>query len=136
MKHDHLASRRPALFLVAGVALAATSILLAALGDPPYLSLGDFSPWLAVFAVGLFLALFAVPFLIHRRLRGALEEDARWERALLGWGAVALALGAGGVLLGLPSGFASSSLAGSVAVVCIAEASLVLGTLVAWLLAG
>ena len=65
-----------------------------------------------------------------------LEADARWERALLWWGAVALAALALGLLLGLPSGFGSDSLAGSVGLVICVEAVLVLGTLVAWLISG
>ena len=38
------------------------------------------------------------------------------------------------LLIGLPSGFSSSSLGGAVGLVGIVEAGLVLGTLVAWLL--
>ena len=41
-----------------------------------------------------------------------------------------------GLALGLPSGFSSDSLAGSLGLVIVAEAILVVGTLVAWLLAG
>jgi hypothetical protein len=48
------------------------------------------------------------------RLGGALEADARWERALLWWGALALGALALGLLLGALAGFGADSLAGSV----------------------
>jgi hypothetical protein len=115
--------------------VAALAIPLAGAAGPPYLSLSALNPWLAVYAIGLFTALFAAPFAIHARLGGLLEADARWERALLLWGAVALAMLAVALLVGLPTGFASDSLAGSLAGVTLAEAVLVLGSLVAWLLA-
>jgi hypothetical protein len=127
--------RRPALYCAIGAAVAVVSVLLAGATGAPYLSLSALNPWLVVYAIGLFGALFATPFVIHARLGGALEADARWERALLLWGAVALATLALGLVAGLPSGFASDSLAGSLGAVTVAEAVLVLGSLVAWLLA-
>jgi hypothetical protein len=127
--------RRPALYCAIGAAVAVVSVLLAGATGAPYLSLSALNPWLVVYAIGLFGALFATPFVIHARLGGALEADARWERALLLWGAVALATLALGLAAGLPSGFASDSLAGSVGAVTVGEAVLVLGSLVAWLLA-
>jgi hypothetical protein len=130
------ADRAPALFCVAGVVVAAVAVPLAAAGGPPYLSFDALSPWIVVYAVGLFTALLAVPFALHRRLGGLLEADARWERALLWWGVIAVAALAVGLLLGLPSGFASDSLAGSVGLVSCIEAALVLGTLAIWLLSG
>ena len=93
------------------------SIPLAAAAGPPYLSLSALSPWLVTFSIGLFVALFAAPFAIHGRLGGLLEADARWERALLWWGAASLILLAAGILLGLAGDFASDSLAGSVGLV-------------------
>jgi hypothetical protein len=129
-------ARTPALYLAGGLAVALVSIGLAAVSGKPYLSLGDLNPWIAVFAIGLFAALFATPFAIHRGLGGLLEADARWERALLWWGAVSLAVLGLGLLLGLPSGFASDSLAGSIGLVAVVEAVLVLATLVVWLLSG
>ena len=80
---------------------------LAAAAGAPYLSFDALSPWILVYAIGLFTALLAVPFALHRRLGGLLEADARWERALLWWGPTAIAALAVGLLLGLPSGFAS-----------------------------
>ena len=130
------ADRAPALFCVAGVVVAAVAVPLAGAAGAPYLSFDALSPWIVVYAIGLFTALLAVPFALHRRLGGLLEEDARWERALLWWGAIAIAALAVGLLLGLPSGFASDSLAGSVGLVTCVEAGLVLGTLAIWLLSG
>jgi hypothetical protein len=123
-------------YLIGGLAVAAVSVGLAAVAGGPYLSLDALNPWLAVFAVGLFVALFATPFAIHRGLGGLLEADARWERALLWWGAVSLGVLGLGLLCGLPSGFASDSLTGSIGLVGVAEATMVLATLVVWLLTG
>jgi len=128
--------RRALLFVLAGACLATVSIPLAAAAGPPYLSLASLSPWIVTFAIGLFAALFATPFLIHARLGDELEADARWERALLWWGAVSIGVLAAGVLCGLPSGFAGDSLGGAVALVAVVEAVLVLATLVIWLLSG
>jgi hypothetical protein len=124
------------IYLFGGLAIAAVSVGLAAAAGGPYLSLDSLNPWVAVFAVGLFAALFATPFAIHRGLGGLLEADARWERALLWWGAVSLGVLAVGLLCGLPSGFASDSLAGSIGLVAVVEAVMVLATLVVWLLSG
>ena len=126
--------RRAALFVLAGAGTAIVSIPLAAAGGPPYLSLDSLSPWIVTYAVGLFTALFATPFLIHSRLRGELEADARWERALLWWGAVAAGVLAASVVCGLPSGFDSDTLGGAVGIVGIADAALILATLVVWML--
>ncbi len=126
--------RRPALFMVAGGGAAAVSLLLAAVAGPPYLSLQSLSPWIVTFAVGLFAALFATPFALHGRLSDQLEGDARWERALVIWGGVALGVLGIGLICGLPSGFDSGSLFGAVAIVAVVEAILVLATLVVWML--
>ena len=123
------------LFCVGGSAVAAVSIGLAAVAGPPYLSLAALNPWLVVYAIGLFAALFSVPVAFHAHLGGELEADARWERALLLWGLVALAALAVAVLVALAAGgFDSGSLAGSFAAVTVVEAVLVLGSLAAWLL--
>jgi hypothetical protein len=126
--------RRPALFITIGAATALVSVLLAAAAGAPYLSLDALSPWLVTFAIGLFAALFATPFALHGRIGGDLEGDARWERALLIWGAVALSVAAVGLLCGLPSGFDSNTLFGAIGIIAIAEAVLVLATLVTWML--
>jgi hypothetical protein len=124
------------LFVVGGSALAVLALVVAAATGAPYLSLSSLNPWVVVFAVGLFTALFAVPFAIHGWLGGMLEADDRWERALLWWGAVALGVLALGLLCGLPSGFGSDSLAGSLGLIAAVEAALVLVTLAIWLLSG
>ena len=129
-------ARRTALFVVAGAAVAIVSIPLAATAGSPYLSFSALSPWIVTFAIGLFAALFATPFLIHSRLGGTLEADARWERALLWWGAVAVAVLGASLLCGLPSGFDTDALGGAIAIVGVCEALLVLATLVVWLLSG
>jgi hypothetical protein len=128
--------RTPARFLAIGAGIALASIPLAAAAGSPYLSLDSLNPWLVGYAIGLFIALFATPFAIHRGLGGLLEADARWERALLWWGAISVALLALGALAGAPSGFDSDSLAGSIGLVTLVEAGLVLGTLVVWLVSG
>jgi hypothetical protein len=131
-----VADRRWAVVAVAGVAVAAVSILLAAAAGGPYLSLERLSPWLVTYAIGLFAALFAAPFLIRERLGGMLEADARWERALLLWGALALALLGVGLVCGLAGDFAADSLAGSFGLVSAVAAGLVLATLIVWLISG
>ena len=128
-------SPRPRSFALAGLALAAASVVLAAVAGPPYASLSHLSPWLVTFAIGLFAALFALPFEFHDRLEDQLESDARWERALLLWGVAALALGGVGALCGAVWGFGAESLIGSLALVAVIEAGLIVAALVAWLLA-
>ncbi len=128
--------RRPLLFVLAGTAIAIVSIPLAAAAGPPYLSFDALSPWIVSYAIGLFCALFATPFLIHSRLGGTLEADARWERAVLLWGAVAIGLLGASIICGLPSGFDSGSLGGAIGLVGITEAVLVLATLTVWLISG
>ena len=134
MEPANSTDRRPALFIAVGAGTALASILLAAAAGPPYLSLDSLSPWIVTLAIGLFAALFAVPFALHARLSGQLEGDARWERALVIWGGVALAVLALGLVCGLPSGFDTDTLFGAIAIVLVVEAVLVLATLVVWML--
>ena len=126
--------RRATLFVVGGAATAIVSIPLAAAAGAPYLSLGSLSPWIVTYAIGLFAALFATPFLIHARLGGELEADARWERAMLWWGLVAAAVLGASVICGLPSGFDPDTLGGAIGIVGIVDAGLILVTLVVWML--
>ncbi len=130
-------ARGPALWLLGGLAVALASLLFSAVSGEPYLSLKSVNPWIVVFSVGLFAALFATPFVL-RSVDGRADGDSeqRWERALLLWGAVTVALLVVFVPIGLATGFSSDSLFGSVALVVVGEAVLVLGTLVAWLLSG
>jgi hypothetical protein len=107
---------------------------LAAAAGPPYLSLSELSPWIVVFAVGLFAVLFAAPFLLHASIGGALEDDARWERALVWWGGICTLALLLGLLLVAGPGISADSLAGSLGTVLVVESALVLATLVAWLL--
>lgn len=134
MPPETTADRRPTLFLVGGAGVAVASIALAAAAGPPYLTFASLSPWIVSFAISLFAALFAAPFVIHGRLSGKLEADARWERAVLLWGLAALGLLGVSILCGLPSGFDSGSLGGAIALVGVAEAALVLATLTLWLI--
>jgi hypothetical protein len=126
--------RRATLFVVAGAATAIVSIPLAAAAGAPYLSLDSINPWVVTYAIGLFAALFATPFLIHSRMGGHMEADARWERAMLWWGLVAVAVLAASVLCGLPSGFDSDALGGAIAIAGVVDAGLILATLLAWML--
>src|SRR3954467_7579365 len=82
----------PTVGLVAGFAVAGVSIVLAAVAGSPYLSVSSLNPWIAVFAVASFIALFAVPFAVNERIVGRdAERTEAWERAMIVWGAVALA---------------------------------------------
>ena len=134
MQPERMHERRAGLFVVGGAGVAIVSIPLAAAAGPPYLSLDSLSPWIVTYAIGLFAALFAAPFLIHARLGGELEADARWERAMLWWGAAAAAVLAASVICGLPSGFDTDALGGALAIVGVVDAGLILATLVAWML--
>ena len=134
MQPERIHERRAALFVTAGAGVAIASIPLAAAAGPPYLSFESLSPWIVTYAIGLFAALFATPFLIHSRVGGRLEADARWERAMLWWGVVAVAVLGASVICGLPSGFDSDTLGGAIAIVGIADAGLILATLVVWML--
>ena len=83
--------RLPTTGALIGIALAAIGLLFAAATDGPYLTTDDVNGWILVFAAGLFGALIAVPFMLERRLRRSVDDrDKRWERALLGWGAIAI----------------------------------------------
>ncbi len=131
------AVRRPLLALVAGLSGAVVALLLAAVSGPPYLSFDDVNPWIIVFAIALFAALFATPFVLERLMRGSRpDSEKRWERALLLWGAATLALGLLAAIVGAAGDFSSDSLAGTFGVVVIGEAVLVLGTLIVWMLSG
>lgn len=121
-----MSSRAPALGVLAGLGAAAIGLLAAASAGPPYLTAGDVNGWIVVFALGLLGALFVTPFLIASALAASRgETDPRWDYALPAWGAVALAIGALGALIGIGAEFAGDSLAGSAALIAILEASIV-----------
>lgn len=130
-------ARIPALAALGGLALAALSAALAAAAGPPYLSAAHVNGWILVFAAGLFAGLFALPFLIERRLRDRSGDSGEhWERTMVIWGGAAVAVLVVAIALGSSGGFAGDSWAGSIGLVATIEAGLVLGTLVAWVLAG
>ena len=130
-------ARLPALAAAAGLGLAAAGFLFAAATDGPYLTADSVNAWIVVFAAGLFAALFAVPFALERRMRSAVpDRDKRWERALLGWCAIAIGVLFAGGMLGLANDYSGSSLGGALGLVITIEAGLVLATIVVWLLSG
>ncbi|MEK6327764.1 MAG: hypothetical protein AABM66_09640 [Actinomycetota bacterium] len=126
-----------ALAVLAGVLVAAGALILAAVSGPPYLSSDGINGWIVLFGAGLFAALLAVPFAIEVRLRAKNpESDARWDRVVPLWAAIALAVVLVGILTGAGGGFAGDSLAGSAGLLATIEAGLVLVALVAVLLSG
>jgi hypothetical protein len=107
---------------------------VAAVTDGPYLSLHRVNAGIILLAAGLFAALFAAPFAIERSLRDAEpDRDQRWERALLRWGLVAAGVLALGLVLAIGFGLHGRTFGGSIAIVILADALLILGTLVAWM---
>lgn len=131
------ALRVAALAVLAGVLVAAGALILAAVSGPPYLSSDGINGWIVLFGAGLFAALLAVPFAIEVRLRAKNpESDARWDRVVPLWAAIALAVVLVGILTGAGGGFAGDSLAGSAGLLATIEAGLVLVALVAVLLSG
>jgi hypothetical protein len=129
--------RAAGIALATGLALALAGLLMAAGTGSPYLTGGDVNAWIVVFAVGLFTALFAAPFLIEHTLRASRgEEEARWDYALPLWGGIALAILAVSLLVGIGTDFAGDSLAGSAALIAVIEAGLVILTLIVTALAG
>jgi hypothetical protein len=127
----------PVLAVFAGVLVAAGALILAAVSGAPYLGTDGVNGWIVLFAAALFVALLGVPFALERMQRGSRpESDARWERVVPAWGAIALVLLLAGVLVGASGSFAGDSLAGSVGLVATIEAGLVVIALGAVLLSG
>lgn len=128
----------PQAAVAGGAALSVAALALARILGPPYLDLGSLNPFIGVFAISFFAALFAVPFAANGRLQRSHPERAEsWEPAMLIWGAIALALMAASALLVVPGGFSGSqSLADAAAVLALIEAGLVVLVLAAWVLAG
>ncbi len=111
---------------LAAAALAAAGIVGIALSDGPHLSFSGVSPWVVVWALGLFGLLACAPFELHRRVSARTEDpDRRWELAIVAWGAVALAGLAGFALLGVLAGFSGSSGSGAISLTGLAECGLV-----------
>ena len=151
--------RPAALAAFGGAAAAVLSLLLAAASGGPYLTADRVNGWVVVFAAALLVALVAAPFVIERKLRtgsvpsvpsdvnnpadpaawgqrGQTPKDERWEGASLAWGGISLAVLAIAIPIGLAESFSGDSLAGTAALLATIESGLVLGTLLAWLLAG
>lgn len=137
MRPDEIAGRTPALVIGAGLSAAAASLALAAVSGPPYLGLGGVNGWLVGFAAATFAVLIAIPFLLEARLRDSHpDSDARWDRAVPAWGAIALGVVVAGAVIGVSGGFAGDSLAGSAGLVLTGEGGLVLIAVATALLAG
>ena len=136
--------RPAALAAVGGAATALVALVLAAVSGGPYLTAERVNGWVVVFAAALLTALIAAPFLLEAGLRrrgrtGRSPDeprDERWEGAALAWGGVSLAVLAVAIPVGISESFSGSSLAGTAALLATIEAGIVLGALLAWLLAG
>lgn len=128
----------PVLALVAATGVAIASVVLAGLAGSPYLDLSELNPWVAVFAVAAFAALFSVPFAVERLLKAAHPERAEyWERAMLIWGAVATTVLLLGGLLIAAGGFdPGGSLTDAAGLLLVIDAGMIVISLLAWLLAG
>lgn len=128
----------PTAALAACTALSIVALILAAAAGGPYLDLSSLNPWVAVFAVTAFGALFAVPFAANRQLVVARPEHAeRWEGAMLVWGAVAAAALLLAGLLVFPGDFSpGGSLADAAGLILLIEAGMVVGALGVWLVSG
>jgi hypothetical protein len=118
----------------AGVAaLGAVGTLFA---SGPYISVSKgIEAWVIVWAVGIFGLLMCAPFLLHDRIDpDKRDRDRRWEVAIVGWGALALA---GVVLCALILWFGSgpSSPLGALALMALLEFGLVLGAVLTLVLA-
>jgi hypothetical protein len=119
----------------AGAGIAALGIVGVALGDGPYLSLSELSPWLVLWAVGLFVLLGCAPFALHARIAAGTEDrDRRWELAVVAWGGVALVGVAGFGVISLLEGFEATSALGAIALVGLAECCLVVASVAAVML--
>jgi hypothetical protein len=127
----------PLIALAGSLGVAAVSVLLAAVDGPPYLSLSSLSPWIVVFAAAAFAALIAVPFAVNRIIVAADPSRAEgWERAMVLWGAVALAtLGLGAVMISIGGFSPARSLDDAIGLLLVIEAGMIVLVLLAWILA-
>lgn len=128
----------PSFVVIAGLGVAAASLVLAALTGSPYLGLDSLNPWLVGFALGLFGCLGAAPFAINEWITGSdPERTEAWERSMLIWGLVTLPAALLSGTLIFAGGFSpETSLVDAAAIVVLIEAGLIELSLVAWLLAG
>jgi hypothetical protein len=130
------AGSAPALALVASLAVAIVSIVLAGISGGPYLDLSSLNLWVAVFAVAAFGALLLIPFATERRLKAAHPEQGEFsERSLLIWGgAAAITLFIGAVLIAAYGFSPASSLADAIGLLLVIDAGMVVATLIVWIL--
>ncbi len=128
----------PAAAMAGCAALSIVALLLAAAAGGPYLDLSSLNPWVAVFSVTAFGALFAVPFAANRLLVMARPERAEaWEGAMVAWGAVATAVLVVAGLIVFSGDFSpGASLADAAGLVLLVEAGMVVAALGVWLLSG
>jgi hypothetical protein len=118
-----------------GAALALIGALGVALGSGPYLSLDSLSAWIVIWALGLFAALVALPFLLHARItEGEGDRDRRWELAVVGWGGITLGLAALLAFAGALAGFDSDRPLGALAISGLAVCGLTVGSILALML--
>lgn len=137
MRPDTSADRPAALICGIGALVAALSLVLAAISGPSYLGLSGVNGWMIVFVAALLAALIAVPFALEARLRGAYaDSDARWDRAIPLWGAIALVVTVAGALIGASGDFAGDSLAGSAGLLAAGAGALVLIAVATAMLSG
>lgn len=125
------------LALLAGVLVATLGAIGEAASEDPGLGLGSVEPWIVVYALGLLIALGALPFLLHERMAARTDDrDRRWELALVAWGGIALLGAAAFLVLGLALGFDPDSAEGALAIVGLGACGLVVAGVGATMLAG
>ncbi|HKJ35572.1 MAG TPA: hypothetical protein VKA36_03295 [Solirubrobacterales bacterium] len=112
--------------IVVAAAVAALGAAGALLADGPYLSFDRVSPWIVVWAIGLFAVLMLLPAAVHRRLRDSEDDrDRRWELAVLAWGGIALAAGIVFFVLASAAGFDRDQALAALAIVGLVESAMV-----------
>lgn len=136
-------TERRTLTRVASLGLAASGMVAfggligIAVSKPPYIGGDGISFWAAVFAIGTFGMLMAVPFALQAlRLERHPEKTLSWEWALSIWAVVAATVLIAGFALAAASGVSGSSVAGAVGILIGVEASLVVAILGSWMLFG
>jgi hypothetical protein len=130
-------ARLPLVAAMGGLGLAVIALILAGASGGPYLTADSVNGWIVVFAVGVGAVLGALPFAFERRLRGRIADgDARWERAMLIWAAVATPGLIGGIALASGGDWSGATLGGAAGLILVIEAGLVAGGIVVALLSG
>ena len=121
-----------------GLAASVLALIAAAGAGPPYLTFGDLSPWIVVFAFTAFGTLMAAPFAIDRALDRLFPQEAdHWEKAMAAWGGICLVITAIAALLVFGGDFsAARHLADAAGVIALVEAGAALCVLGVWLVGG